>query len=202
MKRNYCPFKGPFHDSYSIGFQLYAQGGINWRHRTIAGVSWNDEEKEAFFFNPDGLVLPLTPNPWELPEIIRKHAVRREFSSIHGHGHFAMKEGRRAGLSQFALNNWVTYWLIDQKDGYSNDSDVWGKFVDKEIEQEKGISERLYTDLRITSDLSEYMEGCLNERRNVLAEQHRRRYAEDRKILAWLKGDTPPPLFANVQEAA
>ncbi|QXI10919.1 MULTISPECIES: hypothetical protein [Pseudomonas] len=202
MKRNYCPFKGPFHDSYSIGFQLYAQGGINWRHRTIAGVSWNGEEKEAFFFNPDGLVLPLTPNPWELPEIIRKHAVRREFSSIHGHGHFAMKEGRRAGLSQFALNNWVTYWLIDQKDGYSNDSDVWGKFVDKEIEQEKGISERLYTDLRITSDLSEYMEGCLNERRNVLAEQHRRRYAEDRKILAWLKGDTPPPLFANVQEAA
>lgn len=202
MKRNYCPFKGPFHDSYSIGFQLYAQGGINWRHRTIAGVSWNGEEKEAFFFNPDGVVLPLAPNPWELPEIIRKHAVRREFSSIHGHGHFAMKEGRRAGLSQSALNNWVTYWLIDQKDGYSNDSDVWGKFVDKEIEQEKGISERLYIDLRITSDLSEYMEGCLNERRNVLAEQHRRRYAEDRKILAWLKGDTPPPLFANVQEAA
>lgn len=202
MKRNYCPFKGPFHDSYSIGFQLYAQDGINWRHRTIAGVSWNGEEKEAFFFNPDGLVLPLTPNPWGLPEIIRKYAVRREFSSIHGHGHFAMKEGRRAGLSQLALNNWVTYWLIDQKDGYSNDPDVWGQFVDKEIEQEKGISERLYQDLRITSDLSEYMEGCLNERRNVLAEQYRRRCAEDRKILAWLKGEIPPPLFANVQEAA
>jgi len=202
MKRNYCPFKGPFHDSYSIGFQLYAQGGINWRHRTIAGVSWNGKEKEAFFFNPDGLVLPLMPNPWELPEIIRKHAFRREFSSIHGQGHFAMKEGRRAGLSQFALNNWVTYWLIDQKDGYSNDPDVWGQFVDKEIEQEKGISERLYTDLRITSDLSEYMEGCLNERRNVLAEQYRRRCVEDSKILAWLRGETPPPLFANVQEAA
>ena len=202
MKRNYCPFRGPFHDSYCVGFQLYDQGGINWRHRTIAGVSWNGEVKEAFFFNPDGLVLPLTPNPWELPEIIRKYAVRREFSSIHGHGHFAMKEGRRAGLSQFALNNWVTYWLIDQKDGYSNDPDVWGQFVDKEIEQEKGISERLYQDLRTTSDLSEYMEECLNERRNVLAEQYRRRSVEDRKILAWLKGETPPPLFANVQEAA
>ena len=101
MKRNYCPFKGPFRDSYSIGFQLYAQRGINWRHRTIAGVSWNGEEKEAFFFNPDGLVLPLMPNPWELPEINRKHAFRREFSSIHGQGHFVMKEGRRAGLSQW-----------------------------------------------------------------------------------------------------
>lgn len=202
MKRHYCPFKGPFHDSYSIGFQFYSQGDINWRHRTIAGVSWNGEEKEAFFFNPDGLVLPITPNPWELPEIIRKHAIRREFSSIHGHGHFAMKAGRRAGLSQFALNNWVTYWLIDQKDGYSNDPHVWSRFVEKDIEQERVISERLYTDLRITSDLSEYMQECLNERRNALAEQHRRRCAEDSKILAWLKGETPPPLFVNVQEAA
>lgn len=202
MKRRYCPFKGPFHDSYSIGFQLYSQGDINWRHRTIAGVSWNGEEKEAFFFNPDGLVLPITPNPWELPQIIRKHAVRREFSSIHGHGHFAMKEGRRAGLSQFALNNWVTYWLIDQKDGYANDPQVWSQYVEKDIEQEKLISERLYADLRITSDLSQYMEECLVERRNSLVEQHRRRCAEDSKILAWLKGETPPPLFASTQEAA
>jgi hypothetical protein len=202
MKRHYCQFSGPFHDSYSIGFQLYSQGDINWRHRTISGVSWNGEEKEAFFFNPDGLVLPITPNPWELPEIIRKHAVRREFSSIHGHGHFAMKEGRRAGLSQFALNNWVTYWLIDQKDGYANDPQVWSRYVEKDIEQEKLISERLYADLRITSDLSQYMEECLVERRNSLAEQHRRRCAEDSKILAWLKGETPPPLFASTQEAA
>jgi hypothetical protein len=202
MKRHYCPFSGPFHDSYSIGFQLYSQGDINWRHRTIAGVSWNGEEKAAFFFNPDGLVLPITPNPWELPEIIRKHAVRREFSSIHGHGHFAMKEGRRAGLSQFALNNWVTYWLIDQKDGYANDPQVWSRYVEKDIEQEKLISERLYADLRITSDLSQYMEECLVERRSSLAEQHRRRCAEDSKILAWLKGETPPPLFASTQEAA
>jgi hypothetical protein len=146
--------------------------------------------------------LPITPNPWELPQIIRKHAVRREFSSIHGHGHFAMKEGHRAGLNQFALNNWVTYWLIDQKDGYANDPQVWGQYVEKDIEQEKLISERLYAELRITSDLSQYMEECLVERRNSLAEQHRRRCAEDSKILAWLKGETPPPLFASTQEEA
>lgn len=62
MKRNYSPFKGPFLDSYSIGFRLYRPDAINWRHRTIAGVSWNGEEQEAFFFNPDSLVLPLKLN--------------------------------------------------------------------------------------------------------------------------------------------
>jgi hypothetical protein len=90
MKRNYCPIKGPFLDSYSIGFRLYQPGAVNWRHRTIAGVSWNGEEQEAFFFSPDGLVLPLKANPWELPELIRKNAVSREFSSVHGSGYFAM----------------------------------------------------------------------------------------------------------------
>ena len=104
MKRNYSPFKGPFLDSYSIGFRLYQPGAINWRHRTIAGVSWNGEEQEAFFFNPDGLVLPLKPNPWELPELLRKNAVRREFSSIHGTGHFAMKEGRRTALKSLGYD--------------------------------------------------------------------------------------------------
>lgn len=202
MKRNHYPFEGPFHDSYAIGFQLYAQGGINWRHRTIAGLSWNSEENEAYFFNPDGFVLPLTPNPWKLPEIIRKHAIRREFSRVYGDGHFAMKEGRCAGLDQFALNNWVTYWFIDPKDGYSNDPQVWSQFVEKDIEQEKISSEQLYKELRITSDLSKYMEECLNDRRNTLAEQHRCHCTEDSKILAWLKGDASPPSLANAQEAA
>ncbi|PQP01268.1 hypothetical protein C5612_20435 [Pseudomonas frederiksbergensis] len=202
MKRNYSPYKGPFLDSYSIGFRLYQPGAINWRHRTIAGVSWNGEEQEAFFFSPDGLVLPLKANPWELPELIRKNAVRREFSSVHGTGYFAMKESRRASLNSLGLTDWVTYWLVDQSAGYANDPAVWQRITEEDLSVEKAATERLHRDMRLTSDLSGYVDECLAQRRDLLAVEHRRRCAEDSKILAWLKGETPPPLFAHVQEAA
>jgi len=202
MKRNYSPFKGPFLDSYSIGFRLYQTGAINWRHRTIAGVSWNGEEQEAFFFNPDGLVLPLKPNPWELPELIRKNAVRREFSSIHGTGHFAMKEGRRTVLKSLGMTDWVTYWLVDQSAGFANDPAVWRHITEQDLAEEKTASERLHREMKLTSDLTSYVNECLAQQRELLAVEHRRRCVEDSKILAWLIGETPPPLFTNMQEAA
>ncbi|MDI2593117.1 hypothetical protein POF45_17020 [Pseudomonas sp. 681] len=202
MRRSHCPFKGAFLDSYSVGFRLYRPDAINWRHRTIAGVSWNGEEQEAFFFNPDGLVLPLKPNPWELPELIRKNAVRREFSSIHGTGHFAMKEGRRNALKSLGMTDWVTYWLVDQSTGYANDLAVWRHFTEQDLAEEKSASERLHREMRMTSELTGYVDECLAQRRDLLAVEHRRRCAEDSKILAWLKGETPLPLIANVQEAA
>ncbi|KPG93527.1 hypothetical protein [Pseudomonas sp. RIT-PI-r] len=202
MKRNYCPFKGPFFDSYSIGFRLYQPGEINWRHRTIAGVSWNGEEQEAFFFNPDGLVLPLKANPWELPELIRKNAVRREFSSVHGSGNFAMSQSRLASLKSRGMTDWVTYWLVDQSAAFANDPAVWQRITDEDLAVEKTTSERAHQDMRLTSDLNGYVEECVAQRREQMAVLHRRRCAEDSKILAWLKGETPPPLFANAQEAA
>jgi hypothetical protein len=202
MKRNYCPFKGPFLDSYSIGFRLFQAGAINWRHRTIAGVSWNGEEQEAFFFNPDGLVLPLKANPWELPELIRKNAVRREFSSVHGTGYFAMSDSRLASLKTRGMTDWVTYWLVDQSAGYANDLAVWQRITDEDLAVEKIATERLHHDMRLTSDLSRYVEECLAQQRDLLAVEHRRRCVEDSKILAWLKGETAPPLFTNLQEAA
>ncbi|MFL1527190.1 hypothetical protein [Pseudomonas sp. O230] len=202
MKRNYCPFKGPFLDSYSIGFRLYQTGAINWRHRTIAGVSWNGEEQEAFFFNPDGLVLPLKPNQWELPELIRKNAVRREFSCIHGTGHFAIKEGRHAVLKSQGLTDWVTYWLVDQSAVFANDPAVWRQITEQDLAVEKTASERLHREMKLTSDLASYVNECLAQQRELLAVEHRRRCVEDSKILAWLKGETPPPLFTNMQEAA
>lgn len=202
MKRNYCPFKGPFLDSYSIGFRLYQPGAINWRHRTIAGVSWNGEEQEAFFFSPDGLVLPLKANPWELPELIRKNAVRREFSSVHGYGFFAMSESRLASLKSRGMTDWVTYWLVDQSAGFANDPAVWQRIIDEDLAVEKTTSERAHQDMRLTSDLNGYVEECVAQRREQMVVVHRRRCVEDSKILAWLKGETPPPLFANAQEAA
>lgn len=202
MKRNYSPFKGPFLDSYSIGFRLYQPGAINWRHRTIAGVSWNGEEQEAFFFSPDGLVLPLKANPWELPELIRKNAVRRQFSSVHGTGYFAMSHSRLASLKTRGMTDWVTYWLVDQSAGYANDPAVWQRITDADLAVEKTATENLHKSMRSTSDLTEYVIECLAQRRDVMAVEYRRRCAEDSKILAWLKGETPPPLFAFAQEAA
>lgn len=202
MKRNYCPFKGPFFDSYSIGFRLYQPGEINWRHRTIAGVSWNGEEQEAFFFSPDGLVLPLKANPWELPELIRKNAVRREFSSVHGSGYFAMSESRLASLKSRGMTDWVTYWLVDQSAGFANDPAVWQRITDEDLAVEKTTSECAHKDMRLTSDLNGYVEECVAQRREQMDAVHRRRCIEDSKILAWLKGETPPPLFADAQEAA
>jgi hypothetical protein len=202
MKRNYCPFKGPFLDSYSIGFRLYQPGAINWRHRTIAGVSWNGKEQEAFFFTPDGLVLPLKANPWELPELIRKNAVRREFSSIHGSGYFAMSESRLTSLKARGMTDWVTYWLVDQSAGFANDPAVWQRVTDEDLAVERTTSQRVHKDMRLTSDLDGYVEQCVAQRREQMAVEHRRRCVEDSKILAWLRGETPAPLFARAQEAA
>ncbi|WKL50899.1 hypothetical protein Q1W70_15455 [Pseudomonas kielensis] len=202
MKRHYCPFKGPFLDSYSIGFRLYQPGAINWRHRTIAGVSWNGEEQEAFFFSPDSLVLPIKANPWELPELIRKNAVRREFSSVHGTGYFAMSDSRLASLKTRGMTDWVTYWLVDQSAGYANDPAVWQRITDEDLAVEKTTTENLHHSMRMTSDLTEHVDECLAQRRDVMTVEYRRRCVEDSKILAWLKGETPPPLLAFAQEAA
>jgi len=202
MRRSHCPFSGPFLDSYSVGFRLYQPDAINWRHRTIAGVSWNGEEQEAYFFNPDGLVLPLKPNPWKLPELIREKVVHREFSSIHGTGHFAMKEDRRIALKSLGLTDWVTYWLVDQSTGYANDPAVWRHITEQDLAEEKTASERLHREMKLTSDLSGYVAECLAQQRELLAVEHRRQCDEDSKILAWLKGETPPPLFNNLRKAA
>lgn len=202
MKRNYSPFKGPFHDTYAIGFRLYQPGAINWRHRTIAGVSWNGEDHEAFFFSPDGIALPLKANPWELPELIRRNAVRRQFSSIHGTGHFAMKAGRLTSLKSLGMTDWVTYWLADQSGGYANDQAVWHRITEQDLATEKEVSERAYHDLRLTSEMTVHVNESVAQRREQLAVEYRRRCAEDSKILAWLKGETPPPLFAEAKEVA
>jgi hypothetical protein len=202
MRRSHSPFKGPFLDSYSIGFHLYQPGAINWRHRTISGVSWNGEEQEAFFFSPDGLALPLKANPWELPELIHRNSVRREFASVHGTGHFAMKAGRLTSLKSLGMTDWVTYWLVDQSGGFANDPAVWQRITEQDLAVEEAASKRTHQDMRLTSDLDVYIEQCVAQRREQMYVEHRRRCAEDCTILAWLKGETPAPLFAPTQGAA
>lgn len=192
----------PFLDSYSVGFQLYRKDEINWKHRTIAGVSWNGQEQEAFFFNAEGLALPLKVDHWKLPEWIREHAVRCEFASVHGYGYFSMKEDRRKALSFSGLNDWVTYWLVDQSGGFMNDAEVWQRYVKADLTIERAGCETLHSEMRLQSDKEDYIRQCLAERREQLAAMHRQCCIEDQKILAWLKGEVPPPQLVASASAA
>lgn len=113
-----------------------------------------------------------------------------------------MKEGRRTALKSLGLTDWVTYWLVDQSAGFANDPAVWQQITERDLAEEKTASERLHREMSMTSDLSSYVDECLAQQRDRLTVEHRRRCVEDSKILAWLKGETPPPLFTNMQEAA
>ncbi|WP_122454348.1 hypothetical protein [Pseudomonas viridiflava] len=202
MSNRFPKANGPFIDSYSIGFQLYKPGELNWKSRTIAGISWNGLEQEAIFFNPDGMALPLKPNLWNVPDWIRAHAIRREFACVHGTGHFAMKEGRRRALRTVGLNDWVTYWLVDQSGGFANESKFWEGYLAADLATEQADSKKLHTEMRLKDDLAAYVEQSIAERRERLTVMHRRRCKEDQKILAWLKGEVPAPLFDAEAHAA
>ncbi|PJY96148.1 MULTISPECIES: hypothetical protein [Pseudomonas] len=190
-------FVGPFHDPYGAAFCLYKPGDINWRHRIIAGVSWNGQTQQAFFFNPDGLTIPLRANPWEMPAFMRKHGLRREFSAIYGSGPFSMDEQRRADLNARQLAEWVTYWFTDETYLYSNDPEVWGDWVERDLEQERVTSEQSHAFGREQIDLETFAAECVAKREEWLMEEHRRRCLEDARIFAWLKGEAHPPASSN-----
>ncbi|KEY87498.1 hypothetical protein MBA34_16675 [Pseudomonas capeferrum] len=190
-------FTGPFHDPYGAAFCLYKPGDINWRHRIIAGVSWNGQSQEAFFFNPDGLVIPLRANPWEMPAFMRKHEVRREFSTIHGDGPFAMDKQRRSCLTSCQLAEWVTYWFTDESYPYSNDPEVWNVWVANDLVQEQVTSEQSHALGRDQTDLDTFVAECVANRGEWLTEEYRRRCKEDARIFAWLKGEAHPLTSGN-----
>lgn len=133
MKLNRHPFTGPYFDTYQIGFALYDPNKPNWRQRTIAGVSLNGREREAYFFNPDRLVLPLELHPWELPLLLGRRALRKEFAQVEGTGLFAMKPAQLKAMPASALGQWVTYWLVEEGDGYANDAGIWAEQVESRV---------------------------------------------------------------------
>ncbi|UVL31994.1 hypothetical protein LOY32_03780 [Pseudomonas donghuensis] len=221
-----APFKGPFFDVYRIGFNLYQPNQNNWRQRTIAGVSWNGREREAFFFNPDGLVLPIEANPWELPPLLGRHTIQREFATVVGSGMFAMKKAQRNALTATGLGEWVTYWLVDFEAGYANDLANWAAYVETDLQAERQAAEASYAavqDLRPrtgqpverpwneqglqvetpTDDLPKQILENVDARRSFLQDEYARQYAEDRRIAAWLRGEAgDPPLLALMKGAA
>lgn len=189
MSSRRVSFQGPFHDPYGADFCVYKPNGINWRHRIIAGVSWNGQTQEAFFFNPDGLSIPLRPNPFEMPDFMRKHGVSRVFATIHGSGPFSMDKNRRDALAPHQLAEWVTYWFTDETYVYSNDPEVWARWMEEDLEQEKTAAEQSHAFERDPVELESYVGQSIETRRAWLTEEYRRRCVEDSKILAWLKGE-------------
>lgn len=186
-------FHGPFHDPYGAAFCLYQPDQINWRHRIIAGVSWNGQTQEAYFFNPDGLSIPLRSSPWEMPGFMRKHGIRREFSTTHGRGPFSMDQQRRAAMNPQQQAEWVTYWFTDDSFAYSNDPEVWAQWVELDLAEERAGCEQSHAFERAPAELETYVIECLEKRRTFLMAEHQRRCSEDRKILAWLSGEAHSP---------
>lgn len=135
MKQNRHPFAEPFFDPYRIGFALYRPDKTSWRQRTIAGVSWDGRAREAYFFNPDGLVLPLEPHPWNLPPLLGQYAVRQEFAHVEGIGLFAMKPAQMKAMTSARLGDWVTYWLVASDARYANEADTWAGHTEARVAQ-------------------------------------------------------------------
>lgn len=220
------PFKGPFFDVYRIGFNLYQPNQNNWRQRTIVGVSWNGREREAFFFNPDGLVLPIEAHPWELPPLLERHAIRREFAMVVGSGIFAMNTAQRSALTTAGLSEWVTYWLVDCEAGYANDLANWAAYVETDLQAERQATEVSYAAFQDrrplpaqsiecpwneqgpqvevpTNDLPNQISENVKARRSYLQDEYARQYAEDRRIAAWLRGEAgDSPSLTLMQGAA
>lgn len=204
-------FTGPFLDTYGIGFALYQPGRNNWKQRTIAGVSWNGQEGKAYFFNPDGLVLPLAPSPWDLPAVLHQQRTRMEPARVMGSGVFAMAHPSGEVVPSSELSQWVTYWLVGSDAAYANCPEVWGAYVEAQVAAERKAAEHNYADVRRISQraeqptglpwqsqehktpcdgLSEWVRENTEECRRVLRAEYERECAEDQRIAAWLRGCT------------
>lgn len=141
MKQNRHPFTGPYFDTYQVGFALYDPNKPNWRQRTIAGVSLNGRDREAYFFNPDRLVLPLEPHPWELPLLLGRRSMRKEFAHVEGTGLFAMKPAQLKAMPSSVLGQWVTYWLVGEDANYASDADTWAEHAEARAAQAREDAE-------------------------------------------------------------
>lgn len=227
MNKIHHQFNAPFFDKYQIGFALPNEHKPNWRQRTIAGVSLNAEEQEAYFFNPDGLVLPLKHHPYELPLLLRKHHPRIELATIQGTGLFAIKPAQLNAMPQSVRSRWVTYWLIDGSEQYANTKEVWEAYMAKEVELRLRSHTPQMTDTQdiywpphlrrqnateqdletLTERRQAYFKRSLIEAEKDCHAEWSIRYAKecakDQQINAWLRGVLgQPPLLAAMQGAA
>lgn len=212
MKHSRPPFKGPYFDPTTMGFQMARPHEMNRRALTIASLCWNPIERAAVFVNADGLVLPLEAHPYDVVDLL-KHADRVEYGKVIGDGQFAMKVAERKALEASArIKSWVVYHL-PQPTGYVNDAATWAVFVAAELEAERcattqsqaaaGCLSRSSALQAGTDDLANDIKAAVEDRQATLEAQRRRWLASDARINAWLRGDvSEPPLLAQMKGAA
>ena len=227
MKPFRPPFEGPFFDQYAIGARLYRPGETrhNFPANTIAGVSLNARDIEAFFFNVYGQVLPLLPNQFELPALLRQRTIRREFATVRGEGLFSMKPARLNAMTASMRGEWVTYWLLDDSASFANCPKVWEAYVETELQAARHwAAEQCAAELRYrrksdfdvnehlpeqpssppdTESLKSWVDEQVSARLEELRTEHARLSSEDRQLSAWLRGDAgDPPLLKIMKGAA
>ncbi|WP_156109508.1 hypothetical protein [Pseudomonas cremoricolorata] len=211
MMSNQSRFPGPFLDTYGIGFSLYQMSRNNWKQRTIAGVSWNGQEGKAYFFNPDGIALPLLPSVAKLPNVLREHRTRMQPACVVGSGVFAMPNSSLEALSSSELSQWVTYWFVEDHAVYANCPDTWSAHVELQVTGERKAAEHNYPNVRrinlptvqtpspsgqsLQQDttyvgLAQWVRENTEECRRILQAQYERECAEDQRIADWLRGCT------------
>lgn len=229
MKPHRQPFATPYFDAYQVGFALpagpaSAATGLNWRQRTIAGVSWNGQEQQALFFNPDRQALPLEAHPYELPRLLARVTTRREFAAIVSDGQFAMPVAQQKAMTAKMRGQWVTYWFIDADTVYGNTAEVFADYTEARSSQVRddvastlnGMADRFWPEsLRWSPDaeagLVEARQAyCVQQQgeaeqdeRVRCAEQHAKQVAYDKRVGEWLRGEAGgPPLLALMQGEA
>ena len=93
----------PYRDPYGVGFGLSIEHSSSQppcRQRTIVAVMFSAVDEEARFLNGAGLVVPAKFNLDTLAPLLRRHAMRQEFSRVFGEGQFALKPAARTTAIQ------------------------------------------------------------------------------------------------------
>jgi len=166
-------------------------------------------QAQAYFFNPDGLVLPLLPSPSELPTVLREQRTRMEPARVMGSGVFAMAHPSGEAVPSSELSQWVTYWLVGSDADYANCPETWSAYVESQVAAERKAAERNHPDIRRINQrlaqstdlpwqspehkppcdgLAEWVRENTEACRRTLHAEYERECAEDQRIAAWLRG--------------
>ena len=229
MQTRPTAFKAPYFDTYQIGFMRPVAPDqvdrLNWRQRTIAGVSWNGQERTAYFFNPDRLTLPLEAHPYELPLLLARLTVEREFATVVGDGQFAIPAAQQKAMTAKMRGQWVTYWFVDGGTVYGNSAEVFASHTEARATQARddvvtvlgSVSQHLFWPEHLLwqpdggQALTQSRQAHIDQQkreaeqstRAQCAEQHAEQCAYDQRVGEWLRGEAGrPPLLALMQGAA
>lgn len=130
-----CNFDGPLFDPTGLGFANQHPKHLDWRHRHLAGVSYNPTKNALIAFNAEGLAMPLEHDRYKLPQLLST-AVRIEFSTARGAGIYGTGAAENQPLLDPAgLKRWITYWFAEPEHGFANDNQALDRLIEQDIQE-------------------------------------------------------------------